>query len=101
MKSCFFHQICRAARYFGCFTPVRDWSEFMTKRIHENPSIYELRLLSMIVAGSDPMIFKFHVEELGQFLQEDDISRRLDVIIPFDLSPMLLVLISRFFSRVG
>ena len=73
----------------------------MTKRIHENPSIYELRLLSMIVAGSDPMIFKFHVEELGQFLQEDDISRRLDVIIPFDLSPMLLVIMNRFFSRVG
>lgn len=51
----------------------------MTKRLHENPSIYELRLLSMVIAGSDPMIFKFHAEELGQFLQEDEICRRFDV----------------------
>ncbi|TRY69322.1 hypothetical protein TCAL_03232 [Tigriopus californicus] len=70
--------ICRSAKLFGYFVPPRHWLSLVSARIQEDPNVHDLRVLSCILSGSDPVLLEGHLEDLGLFLQEDNICLKMD-----------------------
>lgn len=70
--------VCRSAKLFGYFVPPRHWMSLVTSRIQEDPNVHDLKVLSSILSGTDPVLLEGHLEDLGLFLQEDNICLKMD-----------------------
>eukprot|EP00095_Tigriopus_kingsejongensis_P009567 maker-scaffold964_size76271-snap-gene-0.11 protein:Tk09567 transcript:maker-scaffold964_size76271-snap-gene-0.11-mRNA-1 annotation:"hypothetical protein LOTGIDRAFT_210534" len=70
--------IFKSAELFGYFVAPTHWIRFITTRIHENPSVPEIQILSKIIQGSDPVRLVGFVEDIGFFLRETDVCLRFD-----------------------